>query len=310
MVTLSPRVMRLRAPNPSPMTLDGTNGYLIDAGQGELIAIDPGPDDPGHRAAFLAAARERDARIRTILVTHGHPDHFPGAAPLAVTSGALIFAHPAAQFPHDRTLADDERITIGEVTIRTLHAPGHAVDHLVFLLEDERALFTGDVIIGRGTVVIAPPGGDMRAYQRTLARLRDEAGDARVIYGGHGEAIADPAAAIAFYLRHREEREAAIVSLLAAQAQTIPALVRTIYRDVEERLWPAAARQVLAYLIALEREGRVASTPAERAPDASERAILEPDLARIRDPQARALAAAEFGYDAGPPPLLRYRLIA
>lgn len=306
MVALSPRVVRLRAPNPSPMTLDGTNGYLVDGGRGEAIAIDPGPDDADHVASFAAAAAARGTRIVAIFVTHGHPDHFPGAAPLAAATGAPVLAHAAARFPHDRTLADGERISVGDATLVAYEAPGHAADHLVFGLEDERAWFTGDVIIGRGTVVVAPPGGDMRAYQRTLRRLRELASGARTIYGGHGPEIEEPLERIDFYLRHREEREAAILARLDADAATIPELVAAIYHDVDRGLWPAAARQVLAYLIALEREGSVSAAASSAPPSDEERALLDPDLARIRDPAARALARAELGYGDGPPRLVRY----
>jgi glyoxylase-like metal-dependent hydrolase (beta-lactamase superfamily II) len=290
------------------MTLDGTNGYIIDGGDGAWIAIDPGPADPGHIAAFVTAARERNAHYEAILVTHGHPDHYPGAAPLAQATGAPVIAHPNATFAHDRTLRDGERITGGGATLTAIDAPGHARDHLVFALEGERALFTGDVIIGVGTVVIAPPNGDMRAYQRTLHRLRDDYGDASVIYGGHGPEITDAHAKIDEYIAHRERREAEIIAVLATGAATIPALVETIYRDVNRRLWPAAARQVLAYLIALEREGRVTGAPLDRALTDDERALLDPDLSPLVSEHDVAVVGAELGYGTDPPRLIRYAL--
>ncbi len=235
MVTLSPRVGRLRAPNPGPMTLDGTNGYVVDGGDGRWIAVDPGPDIPEHVQAIVMAAADQRARFEAIVVTHGHPDHFPAAAPLARATGAPVYAHAGALFPHDRTMAEGDRVSVGTATLRVLEAPGHARDHVVFYLEDERALFTGDVILGRGTVVVAPPGGDMRAYQATLRRLRDEFADATAIYGGHGPEIRTPADTIAFYIKHREERESAILSVLGEGPATIPALVTAIYQDVDQR---------------------------------------------------------------------------
>ena len=307
-MTLSPRVSRLRAPNPSPMTLDGTNGYIVDGGNDQWVAIDPGPDIAAHVAAFVDAAAQRNAIFAGILVTHGHPDHFPAAAALARATGAPVIAHPDAAFPHDQALADGEAFAFGTTAVAALHAPGHARDHLVFVLDDERALFTGDVVLGTGTVVIAPPGGDMRAYQRTLHRLRDDYGDAAAIYGGHGPEVRNVRATLDFYIAHREAREAAIVAELATRAQTIPALVATIYRDVDPRLWPAAARQILAYLLALEREGRVSATELDREPTPDERALLDPDLSKIADPETAAVARAELGYGSGPPQLLRYAM--
>lgn len=309
MVKLGPRVYRLRAPNPSPMTLDGTNGYIVDGGDGAWIAIDPGPDDPAHIGAFVTAARDAGARYEAILVTHGHPDHYPGAAPLARATGAPVYAHSAATFAHDRTLADGERVTAGAATLTALDTPGHARDHLVYVLEDTRALFTGDVIIGTGTVVIAPPNGDMRAYQRTLHRLRDGYADAPVIYGGHGPEMHDARAKIDEYILHREGREAEIMAALARGPATIPALVETIYRDIDRRLWPAAARQILAYLIALEREGRVTATPRNDALTPEQRALLDPDLSAIVNERHAAVVRAELGFGAEPPRLVDYALV-
>lgn len=308
MVALGPRVSRLRAHNPSPMTLDGTNGYVVDGGDGKWIAIDPGPDDPAHIAAFVDAARDAGARYHAILVTHGHPDHYPGAAPLAHATGAPVYAHVAAAFPHDHALADGERVTAGGATLIALDTPGHARDHLVYVLADERALFTGDVIIGAGTVVIAPPNGDMRAYQRTLHRLRDGYDDASVIYGGHGPEVHDARAKIDGYIAHREMREAEILAALARGPATIPVLVETIYRDVDRRLWPAAARQVLAYVIALEREGRITSTPSNDALTPEQRALLDPDLSAIATERHAAVVRAELGFGAEAPRLVDYAL--
>jgi glyoxylase-like metal-dependent hydrolase (beta-lactamase superfamily II) len=228
-------------------------------------------------------------------VTHGHPDHAPGAAPLAARTGAAVYAHAAAAFPFDRALADGETLRIGEISIGAFAAPGHAPDHLVFTLDAGRALFTGDVVVGRGSILIAPPNGDMRAYQATLARLRELARTVDVILGGHGDAIHAPLAKIDEYLRHREAREAEILGALAEEPRTIPELVARIYRDTPRALWGAAARQILAHLIALEREARVRVTHLERPLAAGEDAILNPDLSAIVDEGSRAVAAAELG---------------
>jgi glyoxylase-like metal-dependent hydrolase (beta-lactamase superfamily II) len=309
MVTLSPRVGRLRANNPSPMTLDGTNGYVVRVGDGELVAIDPGPIDDAQRDAFLAAADAANASYSAILVTHGHPDHAPGAAPLAAATGAPVFAHPAARFPHDRALRDDERLTFGDAEITVLHAPGHAPDHLVFVLDQELALFTGDVVAGTGFMVIAPPHGEMRTYQATLQRLRERYGHAAALYGGHGPEVRDVRAKLDDYIAHREARERQLLDALATGASTIPELVARIYAETPRGLWPAAARQVLAYLIALEREGRVRAERLERATTPAEATLLNPDLSKLETGPGADVIRAELGFGTTES-LLSYRLVS
>jgi glyoxylase-like metal-dependent hydrolase (beta-lactamase superfamily II) len=290
------RVVRVLAPNPSPMTLEGTNSYVILGGT-QAIAIDPGPNDPEHLDAIVTAAAQHGATITAIAVTHGHPDHAPGAAPLHARTGAPVYAHALARFPHDVTSAEGDRIVAGEAVLRVMEAPGHAREHLIFAFDDDLSIFTGDVIVGRGTIVIAPPGGDMRDYQATLARLRVECAPMRVIYGGHGLPIDDPVAKVDEYIAHRRRREREILELLASGERTIPELVAAIYWDVSKALWPAAARQVLAYLIALERERRVWVRTLDRALTSEEAEILNPDLSAIVDPGSAAVARAELGFD-------------
>ncbi|MGH7714625.1 MAG: MBL fold metallo-hydrolase [Vulcanimicrobiaceae bacterium] len=295
MVVLSERVVRVRAPNPSPMTLTGTNTYVVRTSKDSVLVIDPGPLKEQHVDAIVATADEMGAKIRTILVTHGHPDHAPAAVPLARRTGAPVWAHAYAKFPTDRVLEDRERLQFEGATIDVVDAPGHAIDHLVFALAEERTLFTGDVVLGQGTVVVAPPGGAMRPYQRTLDRLLAEHGDAASIFGGHGERVDDPRAKLIEYIEHRKLREQQLMALLQAGPATIPTLVERIYADVDRRLWPAAARQILAYLIALEEENRVVPHIVARSPSAEEAAILEPNLERIADPETAAVARAELG---------------
>jgi glyoxylase-like metal-dependent hydrolase (beta-lactamase superfamily II) len=289
------------------MTLSGTNTYLVRTGGGEALVIDPGPPIEAHVETILAAAAQARTRITTILVTHGHPDHFPAAKPLSERTGAPVWAHAYARFPNDRTLQDRERLAFVGAAVEVIDAPGHAADHLVFALEGERALFTGDVVLGQGTVVVAPPGGAMRPYQRTLERLLSEHGDARVIYGGHGEVVDDPKAKLVEYIEHRRVRERELLAQLERGPTTIPALVRTIYHDVDRRLWPAAARQMLAYLVALEEENRVVPRLLDHAPTPEEAAILDPNLSRIADPDTAAVMRAELGADVDLP-LVEYRL--
>jgi glyoxylase-like metal-dependent hydrolase (beta-lactamase superfamily II) len=220
-----------------------------------------------------------------------------------------VYAHTAALFPHDRTLSEGERVVAGSASLLALHTPGHARDHLVYVLEEQRALFTGDVIIGTGTVAIAPPNGDMRIYQQTLHRLRDEYADASVIYGGHGPEMHDARAKIDEYIAHRERREAEIIAQLKKGPATIPALVHAIYQDVNPRLWPAAGRQILAYLIALEREGRVTATPRDDELTPDEYALLAPDLRRIVHEADLDVVRAELGFGTEAPRLVDYTLI-
>jgi glyoxylase-like metal-dependent hydrolase (beta-lactamase superfamily II) len=288
------RIHTVRAPNPSAMTLTGTNSYVIDAG-GDAICIDPGPAMSSHIDTIVRIAGQLHARIALICVTHGHPDHAPGAQLLQRATGAPIAAHAIAEFPHDRDVRDGDRLHAGNVTLLAIDAPGHTFDHLVFYEAQEGALFTGDVVLGEGSVVIAPPGGAMRPYQRTLQRLLDEFPDARTIYGGHGPPVTDPQQKLRDYIAHRRYREEELLAALAQGPQTIPQLVERIYRDTNPILWPAAARQLLAYLVALEQEGRVRSEIVARDLNAHEHAILNPEWSTIVNHEEAAVIEEELG---------------
>lgn len=277
------------------MTLTGTNSYIIDCGAGRAICIDPGPPHLGHVERLIANAAGRGARIECILLTHGHPDHAPAAALLRERTGATIAAHVRSETPHQRSLQDKEILCVGTAELAIVDAPGHTFDHLVFYEKQERALFTGDVVLGEGTVVIAPPGGAMRPYQATLQRLATEFPNARRIYGGHGEPVDDPAGKLAEYIAHRRFRENELLVALDKRAQSIPDLVMSMYAQTKPILWPAAARQLLAYLLALEQEGRVRSTPLDRALTGQERAILNPDWETIVGAEDARIIEAELG---------------
>lgn len=285
----------VRAPNASAMTLQGTNSYLLDCGNGEALVIDPGPAIESHVAALVDAATERSLKIRTILLTHGHPDHASGAAPLAAATGASVHAHPKSKIARDADLRLEAELRPGAIVLRTIDAPGHTFDHAIFYLAQERALFTGDTILGEGTTVVAPPGGAMRPYQRTLQRLAGEFGNAAVIYGGHGPVVTDPRAKIAEYIAHRQMREEQILAALRERAMTIPDLVRRIYSPERQVLWLAMARQILAHLIALEDEGRVVSRRLDRAMTADESAMLNPRIEEIVGREEAAVIIAELG---------------
>lgn len=244
-------IVRVLAPNPGPFTLEGTNTWVI--GRDPSVVVDPGPDDPGHLEAVAHAA----GRTAAILLTHRHPDHAPGAARLSESTGAPVHAYRAEGA--ERGLADGEVLEAGSVRIHTVHTPGHTPDHVCFLLEGEGRLFTGDVVLGRGTSIIDPPEGDMATYLRSLRALLELR--PRTIYPGHGPVVFDAPSRLEEYLTHRLRREDQVVAALGSGPRSPEELVPGIYGDeVPEAMFPAAARSVLAHLLKLEREDRVART--------------------------------------------------
>ncbi len=245
---LSPLVTCVLAPNPGLMEGAGTNTYIV--GNDEVAIIDPAVADAVYIERVAREAGKRGV-VKTILITHGHIDHIGGIAPLAEQMGVEVAAFASeAQFV-DRTIADGETIAIGGATLRALHTPGHAPDHLCFVLEEEQSIFAGDVVAGFGTVVV----GNLHEYMATLARLR--ALDPVRIYPGHGPVIDDGVAKLDEYIEHRTERERQVLEALAAGLDEVPAMVKHIYADVPEALHIVAARSVLSHLEKLETEGRV-----------------------------------------------------
>lgn len=239
----------ITAPNPSPFTLEGTNTYLL--GRGQVAVIDPGPEDPGHVAAVLDHVRRSGGDIALILVTHLHRDHAGALSALAAATGAPVGRWHGG----DRPLADGDVLTLGELRLRVLHTPGHAPDHVVFHWEQARVLFSGDLVLGRGTVMVAPPSGSMDDYMRSLERVAEL--DLAVIAPGHGPAIRDPAAWVRGYLEHRREREHQILELLAGSPRTPAQLVDLLYTSLDPRLRRAAEATVEAHLLRLARRGVV-----------------------------------------------------
>ncbi len=261
-VRLSDQVLRITAPNPGPMTGPGTNSYLVGGGAGRWTLIDPGPVSEPHGQALLGALAAAGGQLERILVTHTHRDHSPGAAALAAATGAAVWGrvagHPEWQDTHfvpDRVPVHGERIAAGPgATLRVLHTPGHASNHLCYLLEEERLLFTGDHVMQGSTVVINPPDGDMAVYLRSLQALLDEALD--WLAPGHGFLVAEPQAVLRGLIAHRLKREAKVLAALRAHGPgAVEALVEAVYDDVSARLHGVAQRSLLAHLLKLQAEG-------------------------------------------------------
>ena len=252
---LSPLVRRIVAPNPGVMTGPGTNTYLV--GIDEVVVVDPGPDDDSHLEAIVGCGGDR---IRWIVCTHTHPDHHPLTSRLAERTGAEVLAYESRDgLEVDGELRDGDAIEATEFRLRAVHTPGHASNHLCFLLPEERLLFSGDHVMQGSTVVIAPPDGDMAAYLDSLERLRSMRPALRAIAPGHGFLIDDPAAVLADYVNHRLDRERQVLDALAAGASTPEEIVGRIYEGLVEELVPRARQSVHAHLRKLADEGRVTS---------------------------------------------------
>jgi glyoxylase-like metal-dependent hydrolase (beta-lactamase superfamily II) len=247
------------APNPSLMTLDGTNTWLVaEPGSEQAIVVDPGPDDEGHLRRVHTTAQEAGQRIETIVLTHGHEDHSAGAWRLAELTGAPVLAVDPAH-RHGRWggeviagLGPGDTVRAGGCELRVITTPGHSPDSVCLLLEADNAVLTGDTVLGRGTTVIAGDGS-LSDYLASLDRLRtlaDEAG-LHALLPGHGPLLADPAGTLDYYIAHRAERLAEITAALAAGETTLASIVARVYVDVDRALWPFAewsVRAQLAYL--------------------------------------------------------------
>src|SRR5690606_763059 len=218
--------------------------------------IDPGPADPAHLDAIAGCGGDR---IRWIVLTHGHPGHAPGAAELKKATGAEILAHGhLAGVTVDRTLEAGPLVEATEFRLTAVHTPGHSSDHLCYLLNEERTLFTGDHLMQGSTVVISPPDGDMAAYLDSLEKVKAIRPRLRAIAPGHGHVITDPIAAIDEVVEHRLAREAQVLEELRSRGTaTIAELVEAIYTDVPAELHPMARRTVWAHLRKLATEGAV-----------------------------------------------------
>ena len=239
------RIERILAPNPGVYTLEGTNTWVV--GRDPSIVIDPGPEIPEHLDEVARTA----GRVAHVLVTHDHPDHAPAAAAFAARVDAPL---AAAKLAGADPIRDGATFRAGDVEIAAVLTPGHTPDHVAFWIAPERALFTGDAVLGRGTSVIDPPEGDLVRYVASL-RTMLELGP-RTIHPGHGPVVPDARAKLNEYLDHREERERQVLDALAAGPLGIDDLVEQIYTGYPHDVLPLAARSVLAHLKKLETEGR------------------------------------------------------
>ncbi len=247
------------APNPSPMTLDGTNTWLIaEPGATTAVVVDPGPDDEAHLRRVVAVAEQAGLAIAAIVLTHRHPDHSAGAKALADLTGAGVRAVDPAHRLGGEGLPPGSVITAGGCEIEVIATPGHTSDSVCLYLRADGAVMTGDTVLGRGTTVIAHDG-DLGDYLGSLERLRALADSAplRTLLPGHGPLLSEPAAALDFYITHRAERLAEIRAALAAGDRSRKQIVARVYADVDRKLWPAAELSVLAQLAFLADRGEL-----------------------------------------------------
>jgi glyoxylase-like metal-dependent hydrolase (beta-lactamase superfamily II) len=265
LVENEPGIARLLAPNPSPYTSTGTQVHLV--GARALAVIDPGPDDPAHIAALLAAIADRP--VTAILVTHTHRDHSPAAATLRERTGAPVVGCAAlatvdlgpgaeafdADYRPDRVLADGESIEVDGRTLTAISTPGHTSNHLCFADEGSGALFSGDHVMGWSTSVVLPPDGHMGDYMRSLDRLRGRSD--RIYYPAHGDPVTDPQRLVRGMLNHRLQREAQVRRRLDEGDRTVEEIVAAAYPGLDPRLQPAAGATVLAHLLDLQERGVV-----------------------------------------------------
>ena len=264
-----PGVRRVIANNPGPFTYTGTGTYII--GEGDLAVIDPGPNDVAHLDALLAATKGE--RVTHILITHTHSDHCGGARDFAERTGAPIYGfgpHPVKSKKHDapaldegadysftpdEIIADNAVIEGKDWRMEAIHTPGHLSNHLCFALTSEKALFTGDHMMGWATTVVAPPDGDMTAYIESLDKLL--ARDDEIYFPTHGAPIKNPHRFVRAVRTHRLMRDAQIISQIEKGRTTIKEIVPVMYGDVDKRLHGAASLNVLAHLIRLVQTGAV-----------------------------------------------------
>lgn len=252
------RAVNVLAPNPSAMTLDGTNTWILSEPDSDLaVVVDPGPLDDGHLRHVIGTAEQAGKRVALTLLTHGHPDHAEGAGRFAELTGTKVRALDPALRLGDEGLAAGNVITVGGLELRVVPTPGHTADSLCFHLPADRAVLTGDTILGRGTTVVAHPDGRLGDYLDTLRRLRSLTVDDGVhtVLPGHGPVLEDAQGAVEYYLAHRAHRLAQVETAVEDGHRTPSEVVAHVYADVDRLLWPAAELSVRAQLEYLREHG-------------------------------------------------------
>lgn len=243
------RATCILAPNPSPMTLDGTNTWVLaEPGSEQAIVIDPGPKDVKHLRRVVRKVEAEGRRVGMVVLTHGHPDHAAGAKKFAELAGVReVRALDPRYRLGEEGLTEGDVLTVGGLEVHVMETPGHSNDSLTFWLPADGAVLTGDTVLGYGTTVVEGRLGD---YLSSLDRLRAfaEQAEARTILPGHGPKLDDPIAALDHYITHRRERLAQVEAAVADGAKTARDVVERVYADVDRSLWPAAEWSVQAQL--------------------------------------------------------------
>ncbi|MFE4665712.1 MBL fold metallo-hydrolase [Streptomyces sp. NPDC056716] len=254
------RAVNVLAPNASAMTLDGTNTWILAEPDSDLaVVIDPGPLDDAHLRHVIATAEQTGRRVALTLLTHGHPDHAEGAARFAELTSSPVRALDPALRLGDEGLGAGDVVAVGGLELRVVPTPGHTADSLSFHLPADRAVLTGDTILGRGTTVVAHPDGRLGDYLDSLRRLRSLTVDDGVhtVLPGHGPVLEDAQGAVEYYLAHRAHRLAQVETAVEDGYRGVPEIVAHVYADVDRSLWPAAELSVRAQLEYLTEHGLI-----------------------------------------------------
>ncbi|MFE0810711.1 MBL fold metallo-hydrolase [Streptomyces sp. NPDC058848] len=254
------RAVNVLAPNASAMTLDGTNTWILaEPGSDLAVVVDPGPLDDTHLRHVVDTAERAGRRVALTLLTHGHPDHAEGAARFAELTRTNVRALDPALRLGDEGLAAGDVIGVGGLELRVVPTPGHTADSLCFHLPADRAVLTGDTVLGRGTTVVAHPDGRLGDYLDSLRRLRSLTADDGVhtVLPGHGPVLDDAQGAVEYYLAHRAHRLAQVETAVEDGYRTPAEVVAHVYADVDRSLWPAAELSVRAQLEYLGEHGIV-----------------------------------------------------